>query len=69
MPCSGSCPDEAGHAPTFCVSLDGAHGSCVAKSAPQNGYCAALPGTTAKDMPRFVGTRGAAKATAIVCAP
>ncbi len=69
VPCNGSCPDQEGHAPTFCVSLDGATGSCVAKSSPQNGYCAALPGTSAKDMPRFVGTSAAAKTTATVCVP
>jgi peptidoglycan/xylan/chitin deacetylase (PgdA/CDA1 family) len=68
-PCNGTCPDRDGYSPTFCVSLDGASGKCAAKSTPANAYCAMIPGTTARSMPRFVGTSGAASATATVCVP
>ncbi|MBA3394546.1 MAG: polysaccharide deacetylase family protein [Deltaproteobacteria bacterium] len=71
--CAGSCPDQVGKAPTFCMA-DAASGSipkgmCVSKVAAQNQSCAALPGTIARSEARFIGVSGASPATANVCAP
>ncbi len=66
--CAGSCPDLDGKAPTFCIADAGA-GTCAVKPALQNGSCAALPLTVAKEMPRFVGSSGVPPSTATVCAP
>jgi peptidoglycan/xylan/chitin deacetylase (PgdA/CDA1 family) len=66
--CAGSCPDAIGKAPTFCIA-DGTGGICASKPAPQNESCALLPLTAAATLPRFVGSSGAAAATANVCAP
>ena len=65
--CTTTCPDQSGKAGTFCVANpdDTAHGMCVAKSAPQNNSCAALPATTATTEPRFSDPN----VTALVCAP
>lgn len=68
--CDGYCPDRPGDAPTFCVSLDGGQsGSCVSKSAVENEYCGALPGTRAVDMDRYIGSSSAPPSTATVCVP
>lgn len=69
--CAGSCPDMSGRAPTFCVADASATdaGMCVSKSAPQNGQCSNLPGTTATELDRFIGASGAAPGRALVCAP
>ena len=66
--CAGACPDAIGKAPTFCIA-DGAGGICASKPAPQNESCGLLPLTVAATLPRFVGSSGAAAATANVCAP
>lgn len=71
--CAGACPDQAGSAPTFCIadaaSASATAGICVSKAAVQNNQCVSLAGTTKADMPRFIGTSGAAPATATVCKP
>ena len=68
--CAGSCPDQAGAAPTFCITeTSRTEGICVSKAATQNTQCTALPGTVKRDAARFVGGSGAAAATATVCAP
>ncbi|PKN48966.1 MAG: hypothetical protein CVU63_03475, partial [Deltaproteobacteria bacterium HGW-Deltaproteobacteria-20] len=69
LACNGYCPDKAGMAPTFCVSLDGNSGQCVPKSSVENGYCADLPGTTAQSMGRYIGTSTASATSADVCVP
>jgi peptidoglycan/xylan/chitin deacetylase (PgdA/CDA1 family) len=66
--CAGTCPDQSGAAPTFCIA-EGAGGVCVAKAAPQNQSCAALPQTMLRVETRYVGASGASAATANVCAP
>ncbi|MGE0791045.1 MAG: hypothetical protein AB7S26_35565 [Sandaracinaceae bacterium] len=64
--CAGTCPDRAGFASTFCVSLDsGASGSCVPMA--ESGVCAA--GFEARLMPRYIGSSGAAARNATVCVP
>ncbi len=68
--CDGTCPDRAGFATTFCVSLDdGASGNCLPKAHTLNDNCAALPGTTALEAERFIGTSDATPSTARVCHP
>ena len=69
--CAGSCPDQAGSAGTFCIAdrADASKGMCVSKAAVQNNQCVSLAGTSKVDAARFVGTSGAAAATATVCAP
>lgn len=70
LPCEGPCPDLAGHASTFCTSLDsGFSGSCVSQASAANSQCASLPGTTAQSRSRFVGTTGASVRDALVCVP
>jgi len=71
IPCAGSCPDADGKAPTFCMAderMDNT-GMCVSKAAIQNQQCALLPDTENRAEARFLGTSGAAPATANVCAP
>lgn len=71
--CAGACPDQSGAAPTFCIADPAATsavaGICVSKAAVQNNQCASLPGTAKADVARFVGSSGAAAATATVCKP
>jgi hypothetical protein len=69
--CAGSCPDASGKAPTFCIADERVTnaGMCVSKSAAVNNECRSLPNTEARVEARFVGTSGAAAATANVCAP
>lgn len=68
--CEGYCPDVAGTAPTFCVSLDGGRtGSCVSKADKLNNFCNNSGLTTAQKMNRFVGFSGARNASATVCVP
>lgn len=69
VPCEGFCDDFPGRAPTFCVSLDGATGSCVSKAAAANSNCGELPGTTPVERERYVGTSSAPRSTATVCLP
>lgn len=64
--CEGYCPDLAGHAPTFCAAVNGV-GTCLSKASPENQDCAALPGTSIKVLPRFVGGSAAKAAQASVC--
>lgn len=66
IPCEGYCPDRAGEAPTFCGKVAGA-GRCMAKAAPENEGCAAIPGTKPRAVERFVGTSGAAAKVATAC--
>lgn len=71
--CAGACPDQSGAAPTFCIadpaSTSTVAGICVSKAAAQNGQCASLPGTVKTEASRFIGSSGAAPATATVCKP
>lgn len=71
--CAGACPDQSGAAPTFCIADPAATsavaGICVSKAAVQNNQCTSLPGTAKADVARFVGSSGAAAATATVCKP
>ena len=70
LPCDGYCPDQSGHAWTFCVSLDGGDtGSCVPQSKAENDYCDALAFTEPTEMERFVGTSGATPTSRTVCVP
>ena len=70
LDCSGLCPDRAGRAPTFCVSLDGGRsGSCVARPHAINDECGALMGHVAVTMDRFVGDSGVARRAREVCVP
>ncbi len=69
--CAGTCPDQAGAAPTFCIAdtASATNGICVSKAALQNNQCASLARTTKKSVARFVGTSGAAATSALVCSP
>jgi len=70
MPCEGYCPDQAGKATTFCVSLDGGYsGNCVSKAGPLNDQCNNVPGLVSRELPRFTGASSAPAATATVCVP
>ncbi len=70
LPCEGYCPDMSGRAKTFCTTLTSVSGGgCVSRSQPENGNCAAIPGTSAQQAERHVGASGAAADTAIVCLP
>lgn len=63
--CEGFCPDRAGFATTFCVSLDGGStGTCLPTAA---GGCPT--GTEAREMSRHVGSSGAAMSSNTVCVP
>lgn len=69
--CAGACPDASGKAGTFCIRDNRVAngGVCASKAATQNQQCASLPGTALRVEQRFIGTSGAAAATANVCAP
>jgi peptidoglycan-N-acetylglucosamine deacetylase len=67
--CEGYCPDQSGKAPSFCVSLDGATGSCVSKASEDNHQCADIPGTSAAKADRFIGSSTASASSATVCLP
>ncbi len=69
LPCTGYCPDLDGYAPTFCTSMDETVGLCVSKAVAQNGDCDQIPGTTPREMDRFIGSSTASEATALVCVP
>jgi hypothetical protein len=66
--CAGYCPDQ-GTATTFCAELEAGAGFCVLKASTSNHDCADVPGTVVQTVDRFVGTSGAAAATARVCMP
>lgn len=66
--CAGYCPDQ-GSATTFCAELEAGAGFCVLKAGTSNHDCADVPGTVAQQVDRFVGSSGAAAATARVCMP
>jgi len=68
-PCNGTCQDRAGKSVTFCTSLDGQSGMCVAKSSGLNQSCAGIPGTAEVSSDRFIGTSSSPAASAIVCLP
>jgi len=69
--CQGTCPDQDGSAPTFCIAdPDTANaGMCVSKAASQNHECALLPGTENRLEDRFIGSSSSSPAQAQVCAP
>ncbi|MDX2088731.1 MAG: polysaccharide deacetylase family protein [Kofleriaceae bacterium] len=71
--CEGSCPDMGDYAPTFCIADTApsavSPGICVSKPAAQNQLCLGLPGTTKREMDRFIGTGTSAPARSVVCAP
>jgi poly-gamma-glutamate synthesis protein (capsule biosynthesis protein) len=71
LPCDGYCPDRADRALTFCAEDPHAPstGICTSRSSGTNGYCAAVPGTSAREAERFVAGSGAASATATACLP
>lgn len=68
LPCEGYCLDRDGAATTFCADVGGT-GQCIGRADPINAECAALPGTVALDVDRYVGGSGAPDATVEVCAP
>jgi len=68
-PCEGYCPDLQGAAPTFCVSEDGENGFCTVRAEESNGWCAEIPGTEARDTPRFIGGSSAGDKISTVCMP
>jgi hypothetical protein len=70
MGCQGICPDRDGEAQTFCID-DGTEGIgvCVPRSQTENDFCADIPGTTAEDRDRYIGTDYPSEATATVCTP
>lgn len=65
LACEGYCPDQPGYATTFCV----APGMCVAQSEAENQFCAGIPGTSAQEAQRFVGSSGASSNSSLVCLP
>jgi peptidoglycan/xylan/chitin deacetylase (PgdA/CDA1 family) len=67
--CNGTCQDRAGKSVTFCTSLDGQSGMCVAKSSALNQSCAGIPGTAEVSSDRFIGQSSSSAASAIVCLP
>ena len=69
LPCEGYCPDLAGAAPTFCVSLDEASGFCAPRAHEKNAFCEKIPGTSALETERFIGTSNAYPKTAVTCMP
>jgi peptidoglycan/xylan/chitin deacetylase (PgdA/CDA1 family) len=64
LPCEGLCLDRDGAAITFCAELSTGEGQCVGRSASQNEYCEALPGTVEATFSRH-GSSG----EELVCAP
>lgn len=69
LPCEGYCPDLEGHATTFCASVDHVNGFCTVYALDQNQYCEEIPGLTAVEADRFVGSSSAAPKQATVCMP
>lgn len=69
LPCEGYCPDLAGAAPTFCVSLDGASGFCAVRAHEKNDFCDKIPGTSPREAERFIGSSSAYPKTAVTCMP
>ena len=70
LPCEGYCPDMSGRAKTFCTTLASVSGGgCVSRSQTENGHCSAIPGTSAQQADRYVGSSGAPADTATVCLP
>lgn len=70
LQCAGYCPDSDGHAPTFCVSLDGGQtGSCVPRAHDLNQDCERDADMIRAELPRHVGSSGARSASRIVCVP
>lgn len=67
--CNGTCQDRPGTSVTFCTSLDGQSGMCVAKSSGLNQSCAGIPGTAEVSSDRFIGQSSSSAASAIVCLP
>lgn len=68
--CAGTCPDQSGKAPTFCVSLDGGlSGTCVQQAHTRNDFCHRLPGTERRTMDRHIGSSSSSARTRDVCAP
>jgi hypothetical protein len=55
--CTAECRDACAHAPgaptSACVELDPGRPGCAAEAAPENDFCSAVPGTTARVMPSF----------------
>ncbi len=73
MPCEGTCPDKAGAGTTFCATINAVGGeevgACILKADAGNEQCAALPGTRATTVDRFIGSSSSSAATATVCLP
>ncbi len=69
MPCEGYCIDRDGAAMTFCMAVAPGAGQCVARADDENGWCDAVPGTTATWADRWVGASGASDSTQEVCVP
>lgn len=71
LPCEGTCPDLAGHAPTFCVERADVAGTgmCASKAHALNMSCASMAGTRVVHAARFVGQSASRPATADVCLP
>lgn len=70
VPCVGTCEDQPGAAPTFCVGIrDAGIGLCMPKSHTKNGRCASIDNTSIAAVNRYVGDSTASPATADVCVP
>ena len=70
LECEGYCPDKDGHAPTFCVSLDGGStGSCMPRAHDLNGFCDGIEGSLRVELTRHVGSTSARRISRDVCVP
>jgi len=70
LPCEGYCPDMSGRSKTFCITLASVSGGgCVSRPQTENGNRLAVPGTSARQADRYVGSSGAPTDTATVCLP
>ena len=69
--CEGYCPDRADRPLTFCAADPAAPstGICMGRSSSANAYCASVPGTVEREVPRFAGDSGAPATTANACVP
>ena len=68
--CEGYCPDKDGYAPTFCARLDEAEvGTCVPRADDSNDNCEDREDMIRAEMPRFIGSSSARKASRVVCVP